>query len=190
MRLRLVASGWAAMLFALSVAASPLLAASVAEPEGYRTEDYKAPVPATLAGAKVVTTEEAADLWRRGGAVFLDVLPKPPKPELPEGTVWREPSRYDIPGSLWLPDVGYGELSREMEAWFGDHLAKATGGDKSRPVLFYCRSECWMSWNAAKRALAWGYSGTIWYPDGTEGWAAAKLPLEERQAMPRPGESE
>jgi PQQ-dependent catabolism-associated CXXCW motif protein len=185
---RLAAVGAAMLVFA-SLASAPVLAASVPEPPDYRTENYKAPVPATLRGAKVVTTDEAADLWRDGGAVFIDVLPKPPKPELPEGTVWREPPRYDIPGSLWLPDVGHGALSAEMEAWFGQHLATVTGGDKSRPVVFYCRTDCWMSWNAAKRALAWGYVGTIWYPDGTEGWEAAKLPLEERVSEPRPGEN-
>jgi PQQ-dependent catabolism-associated CXXCW motif protein len=39
--------------------------------------------------------------------------------------------------------------------------------------------ECWMSWNAAKRAVALGYARVHWYPDGTDGWAAAGLPLAE-----------
>ena len=37
-----------------------------------------------------------------------------------------------------------------------------------------------MSWNAAKRALALGYTHVAWYPEGTDGWAAADLPLEPR----------
>ena len=31
----------------------------VPEPDGYRTGDYRAPVPDTLAGARVLTTAEA-----------------------------------------------------------------------------------------------------------------------------------
>ena len=163
--------------------------AVVAEPEGYRMQDYRAPVPVTLNGAKVVSTDQAADLWRSGGALFIDVLPKPPKPDLPEGTVWREPPRFDIPGSVWLPDVGFGPLSEAMAAWYSDNLAELTGGDKARPLVIYCKSECWMSWNAGKRAIEWGYSGVVWYPEGTDGWEAAGLPLEQRSSVPRPGET-
>ena len=78
------------------------------EPEGYRADNYRSPVPATLAGARVLTTEEAEATWRAGKAVFIDVLPRPPKPQnLPEGTIWREKPRLNIPGSVWLPDTGY-----------------------------------------------------------------------------------
>jgi PQQ-dependent catabolism-associated CXXCW motif protein len=116
------------------------------------------------------------------------VLPRPLKPDLPEGTVWREPPHRDIPGSVWLPDVGYGALSPEMAEWFRTHLAKLAAGDPARPMVIYCRADCWMSWNAAKRAVGLGYAGIVWYPDGTDGWEAAGLPLEERTPEPRPGE--
>jgi rhodanese-related sulfurtransferase len=45
-----------------------------------------------------------------------------------------------------------------------------------------------MSWNAAKRALSYGYTNIAWYREGTDGWAAALLPLEEVQPEPRPEE--
>ena len=45
-----------------------------------------------------------------------------------------------------------------------------------------------MSWNAAKRALALGYADVAWYRDGTDGWSAALLPLEDSTPQPRPGE--
>src|ERR1700755_1817100 len=62
----------------------------VLEPEGYRTEDYRAPVPETLAGARVLTTAQAEAIWRAKTGVFIDVLPRAPKPKgLPPGTVWR-----------------------------------------------------------------------------------------------------
>ncbi|MGD5691063.1 hypothetical protein QUT48_22795, partial [Xanthomonas citri pv. citri] len=40
------------------------------EPEGYRTDNYRAPVPATLAGARVLTTAEAEAIWRGKGGIF------------------------------------------------------------------------------------------------------------------------
>jgi PQQ-dependent catabolism-associated CXXCW motif protein len=175
----------AAALFVMLGAAS---AAPPPEPEGFRTEAYKAPVPATLSGARVVSTDEAFDLWESGSAIFIDVLPRPPKPDLPEGMVWREKAHSDIPGSVWLPDVGYGNLTTEMEEWFRAHLVRLSGGDRARTMAIYCRTDCWMSWNAAKRAVGWGYTGIVWYPDGIDGWEAAGHPLEERPPEPRPSE--
>jgi PQQ-dependent catabolism-associated CXXCW motif protein len=158
----------------------------VPEPPGYRTQDYRAPVPRRLAGARVVSTADAAALWRQGGAVFIDVLPQPPRPRnLPAGTIWREAPRFAIPGSLWLPDTGYGELAPVTERYFAAGLARASGGDLRKPLVFYCLKDCWMSWNAAKRALAMGYSDITWYPDGTDGWQAAGLPLAEIKPEPR-----
>jgi PQQ-dependent catabolism-associated CXXCW motif protein len=180
----------AAMAAALCLSLGPIAASaqSVPEPADFRMDAYKAPVPTTLQGARVVSTEEAAGLWRESAAIFVDVLPRPPKPDLPEGTVWREHPHRDIPGSVWLPDVGYGALSPEMEEWFEANLAKLAAGHATRPMVIYCRADCWMSWNAAKRAVGWGYPGIVWYPDGTDGWEAAGLPLEERIPEPRPGE--
>ena len=162
-------------------------AAGVAEPDGFRSDEYRAPVPDGLAGARTVDTAGAEDLWRAGNAVFIDVLPKPPKPKLPPGTVFRQPPRDHIPGSIWLPDVGYGELSDEMAGYFRTELERAVEGDLSRTVVFYCLADCWMSWNAAKRAMAWGYTDVVWYPEGTDGWTFEGLPTEVGVPVPRPG---
>jgi PQQ-dependent catabolism-associated CXXCW motif protein len=157
----------------------------VAEPHGFRTERYRAPTPATLAGARVLDTAEAAALWRAGKAAFIDVLPRPPRPaQLPAGTVWRDKPRDNIPGSLWLPDTGYGALAPEIEAYLRRGLAAASNGDRNRTLVIYCQRACWMSWNAAKRAVAWGYA-VAWYPDGTDGWAEAGLPLTPATPMAR-----
>ena len=142
------------------------------EPEGYRMEAFRAPVPDSLQGATTVKTEQVWELWEAKAAIFIDVLPRPPKPkDLPEGTVWRDRPRNNIPGSVWLPNVGFGALNRTVEAYFRDNLERLTAGDKSKAILIYCQVDCWMSWNAAKRALEYGYSQVYWYPDGTEGWA-------------------
>jgi PQQ-dependent catabolism-associated CXXCW motif protein len=153
-----------------------------AEPSDYRLDNYRAPTPATLAGARVVTTAEAHGLWAAKEALFVDVLPQAPRPaNLPENVLWRDKPRLDIPGSIWLPDTGYGALAPEVERYFADGIARVSGGDKAKAILFYCQRNCWMSWNAAKRALQMGYSNVIWYPDGTEGWSEEGHPFEERR---------
>jgi len=158
------------------------------EPDGYRMEDYRAPVPATLAGARVVTTDEAAELWKEGVA-FVDVLPHVARPaNLPPGTIWREKIRMNIPGSIWLPDTGYGALAATTERYLRSGLERITGGDPAKWLVIYCQRQCWMSWNAAKRALAMGYHNVAWYPDGTEGWEAAGLPLQEAKPAVAEGE--
>jgi PQQ-dependent catabolism-associated CXXCW motif protein len=156
------------------------------EPEGYRTENYRSPVPATLAGARVLATEDAEAIWRAGNAAFIDVLPHPPKPQnLPEGTIWRDKPRLNIPGSVWLPDTGYGMLATATDDYFRRGLADASRGDTAKPLVIYCQADCWMSWNAAKRALSYGYLNVAWYPDGTDGWQRANLPVEDSQPVPR-----
>ena len=63
------------------------------EPDGYRTDDYRAPVPATLAGVRVLTTAEAETIWRTGTGIFIDVLPRAPKPaDLPV----EQPVKFDL----------------------------------------------------------------------------------------------
>lgn len=179
-----------ALLAALAVALAAPARAETAppppEPEAYRLDGYRAPVPATLKGATVIDTARAFELWRTRAAAFIDALPHAPKPAgLPANVVWRDQPRFDIPGSVWLPDTGYGALSDATALYLEKGLAKASGGDKARPLVFYCLADCWMSWNAAKRALTLGYDHVYWYPEGTDGWAAAKHPLEEAKPEPR-----
>lgn len=163
------------------------LAEAVAWPEGggYRMGDYRAPTPLTVPGGRMIDTREAKALLDRGGAVWVDMLPAARRPEgLAPGSLWRPSPRLGIPGSIWLPEAGRGAIPPETEAWFRDSLARATGGDLGRPVVFYCLADCWMSWNAAKRAAAMGYREVLWYRDGTDGWEAAGLPTETLQPAP------
>ena len=156
------------------------------EPSGYRMTEFRAPVPCTLAGATVVTTEALRRRIERDPPLLVDVLPSPRRPEgLPEGTPWLPPARRSIPGTVWLPNTGLGDLPVEEEAYLRANLERLTGGDRSRAVVFYCLAQCWMSWNVARRAVAWGYTSVIWYPDGTDGWEAAGLPLAGSSPMPR-----
>jgi PQQ-dependent catabolism-associated CXXCW motif protein len=151
-----------------------LLAGAAPEPPGFRLDHYRGDVPATLHGATVVTTRQLADLIATAHPVLIDVLPAPPPPQDSRPGMPRMPVPHrDIPNSLWLEGVGRGALAPAVEARFQTALRNATAGDKARQVVFYCLSQCWMSWNAAKRAVGYGYTHVFWYPDGVDGWAAS-----------------
>ena len=168
--------------FAFAFIANLVAHAQPPEPEGYRMNDYRAPSPATVAGGVMLDTNAAHQLWESGAAVWIDVLPAPRRPEnLPPSALWMPLPHRDIPGSLWLPDIGRGALSPDVEGYFRDHLATATKLRKDAAVVFYCLADCWMSWNAAKRAASWGYTQIYWYRDGTDGWDAAKLPMQNAE---------
>ena len=141
---------------------SVLLANGIAEPDGYRISDYMAPVPATLKGATTVDAETVQMKLQSGSnVVLIDVLPLQRKPpDFPSDRLWRTPPRYNIPNSVWLPNVGYGNIEPKFEAYFIENLKKLTVGQtsaKAVDLVFYCLEDCWMSWNAAKRALEFGY---------------------------------
>jgi PQQ-dependent catabolism-associated CXXCW motif protein len=175
----------AAFFLWLSLAAHAAGEHEIAEPEGYKTDDYRSPVPRTLKGAQVIGADEAEALLREGKAVFLDVFPRAPKPpNLPAGTVWRDPTHMTIEGAHWLPNVGYGVLSPEFEDYFRTRLAALTGNDTGKPVVFFCLKDCWMSWNAGKRALSWGYTRVIWFAEGTDAWQQAGFDLVKATPVP------
>lgn len=169
----------------LLAAALLLAAAGVPEPDGFRMDDYQAPTPSTLRGARVVDTGAMRELVAAGGAVLIDVLPAPRRPEaMRPGTPWLPVPHRAIPGSRWLPTVGLGVITVAAERQLADVLAEATGGRRDTPIAFYCKPECWVSWNAARRAVALGWSNVIWYPEGIEGWTAAGLPTEIVEPAP------
>ncbi len=169
----------AAFLSATALCSLPCGAAGVPEPQGYRMSQFRAPVPVALTGGKVVSLDQVRALVEAGEVVLIDVLPRPPKPKgLKQGTIWRPRPRHNIPGSVWLPNTGFGGLSEEIERYFQSNLARLSGGDKERKLLFYCLADCWMSWNAARRAISYGYGNVLWFPEGTDAWTAAGLPTE------------
>jgi PQQ-dependent catabolism-associated CXXCW motif protein len=163
------------LILGLSLAAPA--AAEVPEPGDYRQDNFRADVPATLKGATVIGAQQLHDLMAKDPVVVIDVLPQPPRPaDLPATTLWHPPARHDIPGSIWLANVGYGGLSAEMDSYFRKALEGVSLGDKARKLVFYCEAKCWMSWNAAKRAVEYGYKAVYWFPDGIGGWTEAGYP--------------
>ncbi|AGT07204.1 rhodanese-like domain-containing protein [Paracoccus aminophilus] len=165
-------------------AASPP-AAPVAEPEGFRSDPYNAPVPPTLTGAEVIDTAQAL-AFHDQGMPFVDVYPRQLRPDnLPEHTVWRPEPHLTIPDSIWLWNTGYDKLNRAETARLEDGLKQVTKGDLAQPFVIFCRANCWMSWNAGKRAVALGYTKVYWYPLGTDGWEAAGRELVRATVVAR-----
>ena len=131
----------------------------------YRFEDYHAPTPHTVPGAKTIHTEELyKTLQGDNKPLLIDVLGGPP--------------HQTLSGAIWWPGSGVGHKGESASAdaltKFTRKLDELTGWDKARPVVFFCLSnQCWLSYNASLRALAGGYTNVMWYRGGLESWKAA-----------------
>jgi PQQ-dependent catabolism-associated CXXCW motif protein len=130
-----------------------------------RTVGYHSPTPTRVPGGKVVTTGELKALLQREPRPFLiDVL---------GGTV-----HSTIAGAFWMVGAGAGDMDKDEETRFAKAIAGFAGGDKARPMVFFCvDSECWLSYNAALRAIGLGYTGVMWYRGGIAAWRIGENPM-------------
>jgi PQQ-dependent catabolism-associated CXXCW motif protein len=160
--------------------------------EGYRIAKFRAVVPNSVPGGTTIKTHHLRGLINQHQVVLIDVMPASIKPKnSPKNLLWLPPARHNIPGSHWLPNVGYGALSVELDNYFKRNLRRLSNADKNTKIVIYCLADCWMSWNAAKRAATeYGYTSIYWYSDGTTGWEAAELPLEKSEAIPMQREAD
>ncbi len=146
-----------------------------AEPDGYRMDDYRAPVPAALTGARTVDVAALQDLMAKEDVLLIDVMPTQRKPaKRPEGSIWRDPTRDTLKGAVWLANMGFGRLDESEEMAFRKEL-ESLAGDKNRTIVMFCEPQCWMSWNAAKRILSYGYRNVVWFPGGVTAWREAGM---------------
>jgi PQQ-dependent catabolism-associated CXXCW motif protein len=137
---------------------------------GYRIGHYRAAVPESVPGGTRVDLDKA-DALIKNGAILLDVMPSEGAGADPVTGQWRLSRPHQtIPGATWLPDVGRGKLTPAFESYLQVNLDLLSKGDKAKPVVIFCQSDCWMSWNAVRRLAALGYSSLYWFPEGTDGW--------------------
>ncbi|MGF1660098.1 MAG: PQQ-dependent catabolism-associated CXXCW motif protein [Rubrimonas sp.] len=161
---------------ARSSAAAKARAPELFDPEtGLRVARYRAPTPADAPGARTIG-HEGLIAAVAAGAALLDVAPEGAGTWFgpPEGWIGARP-RATIPGALWAPGVGRGPSDPEMEAYLDAALAHLAR-EGARPVVVFCFSDCWMSWNAAQRVarrLAPSGLETLWHPLGVDGWVEA-----------------
>ncbi|WP_044872348.1 PQQ-dependent catabolism-associated CXXCW motif protein [Pseudomonas sp. LFM046] len=169
------------------VLALPVLAEEANAPlfsaDGYRVARYRSPTPAAAEPARTLDTPSLqALLQKQPDTLLVDVYRRQ---WLHDRFIEDEP-HANLPGSLWLANTGDGTLAPEWQAYFSRHLQQASQGRLDRPVVFYCRSDCWLSWNAVKRAAALGYTNLYWYRDGIDAWEQAGLPLQPARPLPFP----
>jgi PQQ-dependent catabolism-associated CXXCW motif protein len=160
--------------------------ASVPEPAGFWTGPMGGAVPATITGGTVINSAELAALIAAEQPVLVDVSPLPRKPDNIAAEAWNPPPHRTIPGSVWLPGVGNGEVAPAIDDWYRARLKALSGGDQAKPIVVFCHPDCWGSWNAAKRAILYGYSSVHWYEEGIEGWQDAGHATEVVEAETPP----
>ncbi|MDR7038523.1 PQQ-dependent catabolism-associated CXXCW motif protein [Methylobacterium sp. BE186] len=179
----------AGMLAAALLPAAPSRAQG-SEPDtdaatGYRVRNYRAPVNLPVRGGTRVGVAEV-DRLRGEGAAMIDVMPQRGGYD-PETGAWRIVDRRDtIPGAVWLPETGRGTIEPRLSAYLAAWLSRLSGGDPGRPLVFFCKADCWMSWNAVRRAAELGYRRVYWFAEGTDGWSEADRPLERASPPPVP----
>jgi len=138
---------------------------------GYRIARYRSPTPESVPGGKRIVADDVSGLIGAQRALLVDVMPSEGGRADPKSGIWHllKP-HHNIAGSTWLADVGLGVLSPDQSRYFTANLARLTRGDKSRAIIFYCKADCWMAWNAVRRATDLGYQNIYWLSEGTDGW--------------------
>ena len=157
------------LIFGVALACAHALAAEdedfgVAPSTGLRVMELSAPTPREIPGAKILLTGDLrlrlqGDAERR--PLLFDVLGGEP--------------HHSLPGAIWLPGAGRGESTGDaVQVQLSRLLQAATKGSLDRPIAFFCQGvRCWLSYNAALRAVALGYREVYWYRGGIEAWLAA-----------------
>lgn len=151
--------------------------------DGYRIDLYRSPTPHQLQDATIVDTAALQTLLEQSPRpLLIDVYRR----QWLQGRFIEDQPHENLPGSHWLANTGDGELTVQWQEYFAGNLKKLTGGDPTQPLVFYCRSDCWLSWNAVKRAATLGYKSLYWYRDGLDAWQAASLPVTAARPEPFP----
>lgn len=128
--------------------------------------------PTSIPGGRVIKTLELKELLDSNkSVVVIDAL--------------SSKSRLTIPGAYWAPEAGEALFFDGERQRLAASLEKLTVGDKTKPLVFLClSSECWLSYNAALRAMELGYQDVIWYRGGTDSWKGANLEMKRPAMVP------
>ncbi len=139
---------------------------------GYRVTHYRGPIDTPPVGAKHITTLELHALLSHEDVVPINVMPLP----WLQGQFVLTVKAEHIPGTLWLPNIGYGDLPFKWQVYMERSLSSIGEISDMPAFVFYCKVNCWHGWNAAKRASALGYNHVYWYGGGIDAWLEAQLP--------------
>ena len=126
---------------------------------------FHGPTPNKIPGGQVISTKGLVPLLQRANMQVhvFDVLGGPES--LPNA----------IPAA-WAAQPGSFDDATQQR--MGQMLGQVTSDKSDAPLVFYCQSsQCWMSYNAALRAIRLGYRNVLWYRGGVDAWKSAGLPL-------------
>lgn len=128
----------------------------------------KPETPTRLAGAKVISPQEAHALLVGGKAVFLDT---------------RSPLNYakgHVPGARSAAYKEKSEFAENFDAALDSFDFNKAPPDKQTALVFYSDGPTgWKSYKAAVLALRKGYVNVHYLRSGWAGWEAAGLPVQE-----------
>jgi len=128
-------------------------------------EDYEAPTPVRVPGARTIRTQDLAALRERHQPLVLD-------------TAYRG---YSIPGAISLWGAGIaGSIDDEHQHQLRRKMAQLTDDEQNTPVVTVAwNAERYQGRNLALRLVALGFTNVYWYRGGREAWMAAGLPTAE-----------
>lgn len=154
-------------------------------PAGLKLDHYRSPTPACVPKGLTIATAELKTLLETEQPVLIDVMAVYLRDDQEFGATWLVNEPHDsLPNSVWLPNVGYGQLEPKIERWFKAQLEKLTHKNFNQALVFYCVADCWMSWNAVQRVHDYGYQRVYWYKEGIDGWKEAGLALVNSEPLP------
>lgn len=148
--------------------------------DGFRQDRYRSPTPNSAPGAQTIDTQALQALLKQHpDMVLIDVL----NVEYRHGRFVQDGPHQTIPQARWLPNTGKGSLDTAWRDYLLTNLSRLTGNDPERPVAVFCKSDCWLSWNAVKRISEAGYQNVYWYKDGIDSWMGAGLPTRAAEPL-------
>jgi len=122
--------------------------------------------PTSLAGATLVTAEQAKKL-ADGGAAVIDTR------------VANEYVEQHIKGAKSVPYKEKSGKDAKFDPREDSFDLTKLPADKAAPVIFYCNgAECWKSYKASKLAVDAGYKKVNWLRTGIPEWKAKGYPVE------------
>jgi PQQ-dependent catabolism-associated CXXCW motif protein len=141
-----------------------------------RTENLEQATPTSVIGTQTISTPQLWDmLLDDNPPVLIDVL---------GGN-----QTMTLPGAYWSPNTGRGDsLNDDVQKVLAAEISRLTCNDKTIPVVLFCLSKtCWLSVNAAVRAVALQYQQVYWYRGGRCAWEAGGLPMGPVNLLSRAG---
>jgi len=129
-------------------------------------QDSKPQTPTVLAGAKVITADEAKKLLDGGKAVFFDT---------------RSPINFGkghVPGAKAIPYREKSEYAENFDAEKDRFDLAQLPADKNAVLVFYSdRPTGWKSYKATVLAIRAGYKSVHYFRGGWAEWEGRKYPV-------------